>query len=112
MPSKAEFVKAMRSLKKPGGRQTVFLAAHCKASAGVMTATKLAKAAGYKSFDGINLRYGLLAQKIGSAMGRRNVDITLLVAGVEPKAVTNRDWLLSIRPEFAAALREVGWVKE
>lgn len=110
MPSKAEFVRAMRLLKKPGGRQPDFLAAHCKAPAGVMTATKLAKAAGYKSFDGINLRYGLLAQKIGSAMGRRNVDITLLVEGVEPKAVTNRDWLLSIRPEFAAALKDVGWI--
>lgn len=110
MPSKSAFVKAMRSLKKPGGRQSAFLAAHCEAPAGVMTATKLAKAAGYKSFGGINLRYGLLAQKIGAAMGRRNADITLLVTGVEPKAVTNRDWLLSIRPEFAAALKDVGWI--
>lgn len=77
-----------------------------------MTASGLAKAAGYRSFDGINLRYGLLAKRIGAAMGKRNVDITLLIEGVKPRSVTNRDWLLSIRPEFAAALKEVGWVSE
>ena len=110
-PSVSTFARALRSMNKPGGRQLRFLEAHCRAPAGVLTATRLAKAAGYRSFDGINLQYGLLAQRVGSAMGRRDVNITLLVEGVRPRSVTNREWLLSIRPEFAAALKQVGWVK-
>jgi hypothetical protein len=70
----------------------------------------LARAAGYKSYDGINLQYGLMAQRIGKAMGRRDIDITLLVEGVRPRRVSNSEWLLAIRPEFAKALKHVGWV--
>ena len=109
-PTAAEFTKGLKSLRRPGGRQLDFLRAHCAAPAGVMTATRLAKAAGYRSSDGINLQYGLLAQRIGKALGRRDVDITLLVDGVTPKSVTNEHWLLSIKPQFAAALKRAGWV--
>jgi hypothetical protein len=97
-------------MKLPSGRQLRFLTAHCRAPGGVLTAAKLAKVAGYKSYGGINLQYGLLAKRIGVAMGRSNVDITLLVAGVRPKSVTNREWLLAIRPEFASALKRAGWI--
>jgi hypothetical protein len=75
-----------------------------------LTASRLAKAAGYRSFDGINLQYGLLAKRIGAAMGRSDAGITLLVEGVQPKSVTNREWLLAMRVEFAEALKRVGWI--
>jgi hypothetical protein len=58
----------------------------------------------------VNLQYGLLAKRIGAAMGRPSETLSLLVEFVQPRAVTNREWLMTIRPEFAAALKKVGWL--
>jgi hypothetical protein len=98
-------------MKKPGGRQPAFLQAHFSAVGKAFTMTRLANAAGYKSYDGANLRYGILAARIGEAMRVPNADINLLVEFIRPEHVSNRHWILVLRPNFARAMKIVGWVK-
>jgi hypothetical protein len=100
----------MRGMKKPGGRQPAFLQAHFDAPGRALTMTRLANAAGYKSYDGANLRYGILATRIGEAMTIRKPSIGLIVDLIRPKEVSNREWILVLRPRFAAAMKRVGWV--
>jgi hypothetical protein len=112
MPTTEQFVKAMRAMKRPGGRQPDFLQAHFDAPGRALTMTRLAKAAGYKSYDGANLRYGILATQIGRAMTLRQseINISLVVDLIRPREVSNREWILVLKPRFAAAMKRVGWV--
>jgi hypothetical protein len=110
-PTTDQFVKAMQTLQKPGGRQRDFLQVHYNATGRALTMTRLAKAAGYKSYDGANLRYGILAATIGRVMKLRDPDITLVVDFIRPKEVSNREWILVMKPKFAAAMKRVGWVE-
>ncbi len=75
-----------------------------------MTATGLAHAAGYENYRGVNLHYGRLARSIGEALGMRGAKLSLLTEFVKPNALTNDEWILVMRPEFAEALDEIGWV--
>lgn len=111
-PTTSDFSNALRQLSRPGGRQLKFLQAHYSAPDKASTATKLAHIVKYKSYDGINLQYGLLARRIGEAMGRPNAGLGLLVEFNRPESLTNAHWILSMRTEFAAALLELGWVKK
>jgi hypothetical protein len=105
-----EFRSVLAKIQKPGGRQLVFLRAHQRAPGHVLTARRLAEAAGYKTYDGINLQYGLLAKRIGKSLGFRNGRLDLLVEFVPPRSVSNREWVLAMRKEFAAALKAAKWV--
>jgi hypothetical protein len=109
-PTTDQFVKAMRSMKQPGGRQPDFLQAHFDAPGRALTMTRLARAARYKSYDGANLRYGILAARLGAAMRLRNANISLVVDLIRPREVSNREWILVMNPRFAAAMKRVGWV--
>lgn len=106
----AAFVNVMRKMKKPGGKQPLFLQAHYDAPGRALTMTNLADAANYKAYNGANLRYGVLAERIGKRMGFVNPSITLLADLIEPPDVSNRHWILVLHPSFAAALKIVGWV--
>lgn len=77
-----------------------------------MTASRLADVAEYRSYRAINLHYGKLAQRVAFALGRHipGVQIELLVDGVGPQSLTNKDWVLVMKPAFADALKRVGWV--
>jgi hypothetical protein len=97
-------------MPKPGGKQPDFLQAHVDATGHAMTMTRLAEAAGYKTFDGANLRYGILAAEIGRRMGIPHPDISLLVKFIRPEKLSNRHWILILQPPFAKALKKVGWV--
>ena len=110
VPTQAQFARALKEISKPRGRQPDFLRAHVRAPGRALTARRLAQAAGYQNHGGINLRYGLLAQQIGAALHRRDVHLSLLVDFVRPKSVTNAEWVLVMHPQFAAALKEAGWV--
>ena len=107
VPTKAQFVGALREVPKPGGRQRLFLRAHVRARRG-LTARRLAQAARYQNHGGINLQYGLLAQRIGAALHRRDAHLSLLVEFRRPNS--DAEWVLVIHPQFAAALKEAGWV--
>jgi hypothetical protein len=103
-----QFVKAMRTMKRPGGPQPDLLQVHLDAPGRMLTMARLADAAGYKSCDGANLGYGNFAIRIGGAM--RICDPNINPAGdlIRPKEVSNRDWVLILKPPVAAALKRVG----
>ena len=109
--SAQEFAKALATLQMPRGGLKRFLQAHYAASGRAMTATNLAQAANYKDHRGFNLHYGLLATRIGNALGSTESNLGLLVEFLHPYAATNREYVLIMRPEFAEALRQAGWVK-
>jgi hypothetical protein len=110
MATTKQFVSVLKRMSRPGGRQVQFLRAHYRASGRAMTATTLARAVGYKDYRGINLWYGRLADTIGAELGLKNPRLSLLVDFVRPRDVTNTEWILVMRPEFAAALKQAGWV--
>jgi hypothetical protein len=118
MITESEFEAALKSLRKPRGRQTKFLAAHAHAKGRALNMRSLAKAAGYVSYRGANLQYGLLAERIGRALKKPRtgtVAINHLVEFVLPKGrsrehISNDEFILIMRPEFAAALVKAGWI--
>lgn len=79
LPTRAEFVKVLRQVSMPRGRQLDFLREHVQSPGRALTARRLARAVGYQSYGGINLQYGLLARRIGDALARSNVNLSLLV---------------------------------
>jgi hypothetical protein len=110
VPSPARFTEALRAVSRPSARELRFLRAHYAAPGRALTATRLAEAAGYVNYGGVNLRYGLLAARIGEEMGNRGARLSFLVDFVRPKEVTNREWVLVMQPHFATALKRAGWV--
>jgi hypothetical protein len=109
-PTIAQFRRALDAIGTPGGSQQKFLKAHYKARGRAATMTQLAKAARYQRFTGVNLRYGMLANRIGQELGMRDANLTLLCDFIAPQGVTNRGWVLVMKPRFAAALDKAGWV--
>jgi hypothetical protein len=75
--------------------------------------SRLAEAANYKSYGGVNLHYGGVAQRIATILGRKTprTKVALLVDFVPRKEISNKDWVLHMKPAFAAALRAQGWVR-
>jgi hypothetical protein len=110
-PTAAQFASALKGMNLPGGSQLKFLQAHFDSPVRSATATKLAKAARYKDFRGVNVCYGRLAKRIGNQLKRPGESLTLLVEFIKPNAVTNKDYVLVMRPEFAEGLAAAGWVK-
>ena len=109
--SRSAFVSALKAVPRPSANVQKFLAIHYDAPGRAATATLLAKAAGYQGYRGVNLQYGRLAKQIGAALGLQDPGITTLVDCIGRRAVTNKDWLLIMHPEFAEALKLAGWVK-
>ena len=72
--------------------------------------TKLARRVRYRSPDGMNLQYGLLADRVGRALGIKDPQIGVLMELLPPSYVTNKHWVLVMDRNFAAALRRVGWI--
>jgi len=108
--SAAEFVKALHQLGKPTQDTCDFLRAHAIAEFRAATATQLANAARYDGWRGINLRYGILAKEIGDLVGRPNAGLALISSWIEPGKLTNSDYILIMREEFAEALTIAGWI--
>jgi hypothetical protein len=110
LPTQAQFVQALKRVPKPKGRQLDFLREHVQALGRAQNASGLADAVGYKSHDGINLQYGLLARRIGEELGISGAGLTLLVDFIRPGDVTNAEWVMVMHPQFAEALKQAGWV--
>lgn len=113
--SVGEFIKALGTMKVPGGAQTKFLAAHADAPGRAMTMRRLAKEANYDGWQGMNLQYGKLAKRIGEVAGVPKPRITLLVQfvpakGVSKAHISNSEWILVMDDKFAKAIRKVGWI--
>ena len=110
LPTQAQFLRALNQVGEPKGRQRDFLREHVQAPGRALTARRLAQSAGYRSHDGINLQYGLLAGLIGKALRRNGANITLLVDLIRPPSVTNAEYVMVMHPQFAEALKQAGWV--
>jgi hypothetical protein len=110
--SASQFESALKKVRRPKGKQLDFLRAHYEAPGRAATATALAKEVGYKSYSAINLQYGILASQVGVYVGvpKPKVKVSLLVDLVRPPSVTNQEWILVMRPEFADGLKRAGWV--
>jgi hypothetical protein len=111
--TQAEFTRALSLIGPPTPRQKKFLQAHYRATGRGETMSNLAEAAGYKNYGGVNLQYGGLAKRIARALGRKlpTTRVFLLAEFVGPKKISNEEWVLYMRPAFAAALSSAGWVK-
>ena len=112
-PSAAQFARALSQIAVPGGRQTEFLRAHREAPSRTSTATLLAQAAGYANWRAINLCYGTLAKKVrlSLCLGPTGEKAELeLIVEIHRTEATNAHWKLTMRPEFAEALKLAGWV--
>lgn len=109
-----QLAAALLEIGVPRGNQVRFLRAHSQAPGRASTASALAKIAGYKNFNGINLSYGKLAAKIRACLALPKSpgesELSLLVEFVPPPSVTNKQWVLVMRTEFAKALKLAGWV--
>lgn len=110
------FTDALAAMPRPRGRQLVFLCAHAKAKGRALTMGRIAEVAGYKSYRGANLQYGLLADRIGRRLRRQKEGFKLLVEVIPPKRrsrdehISNEEYILVMRPIFAEALERVGWI--
>src|SRR5205814_1597616 len=108
-----EFKTALRALGQPTSGQRKFLQAHYRATGRVETMSNLASAAGYQAYTGVNLQYGWLARRIGKnlRLPLPRPRIGLLVDFVDPPRISNRNYVLHMKPAFASALRSTGWVR-
>lgn len=106
----AEFTAAMLRLRKPAPSIRKMLRFHLKAPNQVSIARELAKQAGFKSWHAVNLHYGTLGKRLARELGTGPSRLSLLVRFVPPGRLTNKEWLVMMRPEFAAALRKSTWI--
>ena len=112
--SASRFVYALRRIQ-PKAKQLQFLREHFRAKGRALTARRLAGRVGYKTHGGVNLWYGRLARQIAEELsiktgGASPTWISLLVDLVGRGEVTNREYVLVMRPEFADALKRSKWV--
>ncbi len=108
--SVARFTAALKSLPVPTPARLRFLSHHYKAPGRALTMRHLARAARYKSYRAGNLWYGALARDVGAQLGLKRPGLVLLVEFAKPKSLTNHEWILVMKPEFAKALRAAKWV--
>jgi hypothetical protein len=97
---KQAFLKLRNSISE---KQMQMLRAHYRATNHSITATDLAKAAGYKSFQTANLQYGKLGRKLRDVMeytaeGQASY---VLASFLPPNAEGNTEWLLIMHAEVA-----------
>ncbi|MDE1177682.1 MAG: hypothetical protein PW789_13940 [Edaphobacter sp.] len=80
---------------------------HEQAKARALTTTMLSHHVHYKSYRAVNLLYGKLAKEIGE------FETPNRVRGKDffrPGDITNSEWILVMRPEFAEALKRAKWL--
>lgn len=112
MPTTAQLAAALREIKKPEGRQLEFLGFHEQAKARALTTTMLSHHVHYKSYRAVNLLYGKLAKEIGEFLDIKptGLKLELLCDFFRPGDITNSEWILVMRPEFAEALKRAKWL--
>ena len=114
LPSVAEYVTAFRAIEpKITAKQRELLRLHHASPARVISATRLAEAVGFESYNAVNLQYGLLARAVARELAIELgdfVEVGILVEFVDPGFAANEHWLWVLRPNVAQALEDLGWV--
>jgi hypothetical protein len=93
----------------PGSARRELLRKHYFAPRRDLTADQMAELMGYKSGDGANLQYGLLAADLARDLGLRStekVHIRVIATFSWPDGYCH--WRM--RPELALALEQLGWL--
>jgi hypothetical protein len=92
-------------------KQRKFLQFHEQARRRAVTATMLSSEAGYKNWRGINLVYGKLAASLSDKLGpKAPKGFGLLCQFFKPGEITNTQWVLIMREEFAEGLKKANWI--
>jgi hypothetical protein len=107
-----EYVEAFDNIKL-GDHELLMLQAHATVSGQSITATNLAKAAGYDSFSSANAHYGTLAKKVGDSIGLKaefyetkgEVRYTTILASGEGEEGEHWHWVM--HPEVLEALKKL-----
>jgi hypothetical protein len=114
VPAVAEYVSALRAIQITDNQRKM-LRFHHSSPGHVVSATLLAREAGFEDFSGANLQYGLLAAEVLRQLGRDlgdRVKIGILVHFVDPHFAANAEFLWVMRPQVVEALEELGWVQK
>ena len=115
-PSVQAYVDALRNIRPSlSDKHVAMLKAHARAPDRSLTATQLAKAAGYANHSAVNLQYGLVgkllweelpttlpAARDGSPM------FTFAIADAGNRDGPEDQWVWQMRTEVAAAVKEAG----
>lgn len=112
----AEYIAAFRSiLKGLTDGQLAMLRAHYLAPNHSITATELAKAAGYSSYSAANLHYGNLGNALYEEypldLPKRkdgSVIATFMLATAGNKEADEKEWVWEMRPEVVNAVETLG----
>lgn len=105
----ADFIRAFMAIAPVHENHIAILRCHARASGRRQTATQLARAVGYQNYGAINLQYGLLAARVGRALGLPDATLNLLVEFTAPGELGNAQWEFVLRPAVAQAIAEMGW---
>ncbi len=113
LPTVAEYVTAFRAIEPEiTQKQRDMLRLHHAAPARTMSATRLAEAVGFETFTGVNLQYGLLADKVARQLAvdlADHANVGILVEFVDPGHAANEHWLWVMRPNVGQALEDLEW---
>ena len=113
--TKEEYLRAFRSLSI-GKHHEAMLRAHANAPGHTLTATELARAAGYDSYEVANAHYGRLGRQVAEFLGlapqpheQRGEPIwTLVIAtGAEEREDENGHWRWTMHSEVVCALQDL-----
>jgi hypothetical protein len=113
--TREEYLRAFRALSI-GEHHEAMLRAHANAADYALTATELARAAGYDSFEAANIHYGRLGRQIAEFLDlpppvhkRRGEPIwTMVLAGGADEAEGEDDhWRWRMHPEVVDALQDL-----
>jgi hypothetical protein len=110
-----EYRRAFRAVEV-GDHHAAMLRAHANAPNQTLTATELARSAGYDSFSAANLHYGVLGYRIAGFLElpvpespeRKQPVWTSALADGPDDAVPDGQWRWVMHPEVLKALRDLG----
>ncbi len=106
----ADFIRAFLAISPLHENHIAILRCHARAPERTRTAAQLAREVGYPSYSAINLQYGLLAARVGEALGLHDSSLGLLCEFTPPKTHGNEQWELIMRSAVASAVAEMAWL--
>jgi hypothetical protein len=109
IPPSSRYVAALEKLApRLTARRLKMIRAHYRAPGRTLTATQLAKAAGYKNYRAVNLQYGLIGAKLAALMAWKvpeGAQASYACAAFY-RTDAEEDWRWEMHPAFAEALKK------
>ncbi|MFQ3651911.1 MAG: HNH endonuclease [Gemmataceae bacterium] len=108
-PSAEQYIAAFQALKKVPESQKQMLRLHYNAPARTITATQMARKAGYSHYSIANSQYGRLGRSVGEQLNYNPTKERLGSLVTFEKRQDEWHWIM--RPQVAEALEGLGWVE-